>query len=349
MNNQFKKTRLQLTAQYLVILMIVSTIFSVVVYVSLNAELLRSARREQQKVVAQNLNINLPKPLPDPKDLPRELVDPPLNAEIKQTYVTSRNVLLLQLLLANILVLGLSTLASYVLAGKTLKPIEDMIDDQKKFISNASHELRTPLTTLKTAIEVTLKMGPVSYDRIKEILESNLEDVNNLETLTNNLLTIEKYQRGLEKQRFTQLALDKLVQECILQITPKAKSSRIKIITKISPIQICGDRQSLMEMVNNLLDNAIKYNRTHGKIFVNLYAQHNHKFLVIKDTGIGIEESDIPHVFERFFRADNSRSKVETSGYGLGLSIVSQVAKHHQARILVDSTIGKGSTFTVIF
>lgn len=349
MNNQFKKTRLQLTAQYLVILMIVSSIFSVVVYTSLNAELLRSARREQQKVVAEKLRVDLPKPLPDPKDLPKELVDPPLNAEIKQSYDNSRNLLLLQLFVANLLVLGLSSMASYFLAGKTLKPIEEMIDDQKKFISNASHELRTPLTTLKTAIEVTLKMGPVSYDRIKQILESNLEDVNSLETLTNNLLAIEKYHRGLEKQSFTKLDLDELVLDCVNKIKPKAEINKIKIITKVSPIQLSGDRQSLIEMINNLLDNAIKYNRSNGKIFVKLYAKDNNKCLEIKDTGIGIAKSDIPHVFERFFRADNSRSKSGAGGYGLGLSIVSEVVKHHQGKILVDSDIGKGTTFIVIF
>jgi signal transduction histidine kinase len=108
--------------------------------------------------------------IPVLRDLRPELVDPPLNAQIKQDYLNARNQLLVYLLLANILVLGLSGLASYILAGKTLQPIEQMIDDQKKFVANASHELRTPLTTLKTAIEVTLKMGSIPYKKMKQIL-----------------------------------------------------------------------------------------------------------------------------------------------------------------------------------
>lgn len=349
MNSQFKNTRLKLTFQYLAILMVVSTIFSIVTFISLNAELLRSARREQQRVVATELKIELPKPLPDPKNLPRELVDPPLNIEIKQTYTNSKNLLILQLILANILVLGLSTVAAYILAGNTLKPIEEMIDDQKKFISNASHELRTPLTTLKTAIEVTLKMGPTSYDRIKDVLESNLEDVNSLETLTNNLLTIEKYQHNQDLQNKNILQFDKLVNDCIKHFIPKAKVNNIKIISDINSVSISGNYQCLAEMVNNLLDNAIKYNQKKGKIFIKLFSKNKNIFLQIKDTGIGINPSDIPHIFERFYRADNSRSKINSGGYGLGLSIVSQVVKQHQGKILVDSELGKGTTFTVIF
>lgn len=349
MNNQFKKTRLQLTLWYLIILMIVSTIFSVIAYTSLNAELLRSARREQQKTIAEKLKINLPKPLPDPKDLPRELVNPPLNNEIKQSYINSRNLLLLQLFLANLFILGLSSVSSYFLAGKTLKPIEEMIEDQKKFISNASHELRTPLTTLKTAIEVTLKMGPIPYDRIKEILKSNLEDVNNLESLTNNLLIIERFQRGQELKKFSKICLDELLKDCIERIKPKVEINKQKIISKICSVSMLGDKQSLIEMINNLLDNAIKYNLSNGKIFVDLYTKNKYKYLEIRDTGVGIEETDLPHIFERFYRADNSRSKTEINGYGLGLSIVYQVVKQHQGKISVNSTVGKGTTFTIIF
>jgi signal transduction histidine kinase len=347
MNNQFKQTRLQLTSWYLVILMVVSGIFSLVVYTSLNAELLRNARREQQKIVADQIHVVLPKPLPDPNQLPPELVDPKLSPEIQQSYDNSRNGLLIQLLIANLIVLGVSATASYTLAGKTLKPIEQMLDDQKKFIANASHELRTPLTTLKTAIEVTLKMGPIPYERTKSIMESNLEDVNNLEELTNKLLIIEKYSNSNVKPLAADIRMDNLVKDCIMAVSAKAKSNHIKISAKTTPTVLRGNDQGLREMVTNFLDNAIKYNKPHGKVDIKLFKQNNCLLLEIRDTGIGIKNSDIPHIYERFFRADNSRSKSGTGGYGLGLSIASQIIKQHKGKISVQSILGKGTTFTV--
>jgi len=347
MNNIFQSARLKLTLWYLVILMVVSFIFSFVVYSSLNAELDRNARREQQKVVAEQLKIALPKPLPDPEKLPKELVDPPLNNEIKQNLINSRNSLILQLLFANIIVLGLSASAGYFLAGKTLKPVEEMVEEQKQFISDASHEFRTPLATLKTALEVTLKMGPVPYDRIKSLLESNLEDVNNLEALTNGLLVIEKYSRGMDKNHYVAVQMDSLMKDCVRRITPKAELNKIKISLKANPVKIMGDKQELQEMINNFLDNAIKYNKPKGKVEVKLSNQNRNAVLQIKDTGIGMSGSDIPHIFERFYRADNSRSRNGTGGYGLGLHIASHIVKQHNGTITVDSALNKGSTFII--
>ena len=347
MNNQFKNTKLRLTLWYLAILMIVSIVFSIVVFISLNAELLRNARREQQKIVADQLKIVLPKPLPDPDKLRKELVDPPLSFDIKQNYNNLRNQLFLYLFLANGIVLGLSTSASYILAGKTLKPIEQMINDQKKFIANASHELRTPLTTLKTAIEVTLKMGPVPYNKVKSILESNLEDVNSLEKLTNNLLIIEKYSKSTERKAFDNVQMDKLVAECVSVMKPKAQVNKIKISLNTTPLIIKGDRLALEEMINNLLDNALKYNKVKGKIDISLFARNNNLYLKVEDSGIGIGKIDIKHIFERFYRSDNSRSKSNIAGYGLGLSIVSEIVKQHKGIISVNSIEDKGTTFIV--
>lgn len=347
MNNIFQSARIKLTLWYLLILMIVSFIFSIVVFTSLNAELNRNARREQQKAVAEQLKIELPKPLPDPDKLPRELVDPPLNNEIKQTLNNSRNALVLQLLIANIIVLGLSASASYLLAGKTLKPVEDMVEEQRKFISDASHELRTPLASLKTAIEVTLRMGKISYAQMKNILESNLEDVNHLEKLTNNLLIIEKLSKSIGKKNFAKVQIDDLLKNCVKRISPIADENKIRITLKSTPISIMGNIQDLEEMFNNFLDNAIKYNKKNGKVEVNQYLQNNYLYISFKDTGIGISDIDIPHLFERFYRADNSRGRSGTCGYGLGLSIASQVVKNHKGTIIVNSKVDKGTTFIV--
>ncbi|MEI6533491.1 MAG: HAMP domain-containing sensor histidine kinase, partial [Candidatus Roizmanbacteria bacterium] len=346
-NNIFQNARLKLTFWYFIILMTVSIIFSIVVFISLNAELERSARREQQKIVADELKIELPKPLPDPNKLPRELVNPPLNSEIQLTLVNSRNLLLFQLLVANCLVLGLSASAGYFLSGKTLKPIEEMIEEQKQFISDASHEFRTPLATLKTALEVTLRMGPIPYDQIRRLLESNLEDVNHLEDLTNKLLVIEQYSRGIEKNNFHIVHIDLLIKDIVKRLTPKAKIKQIKMSLNTIPLSVNGDNQGLQDMITNCIENAIKYNVQKGKIEIQLSSQNKYAVIQIKDTGIGISDKDIPHIFERFYRADNSRSKKDASGYGLGLHIVSHMVKQHNGIITVSSTINKGSRFII--
>jgi len=328
--------------------MIVAIIFSIVAYASLNSELLRGARREQQKIVADRLKIELPKPLPDPKDLRKELVDPPLDKNIKDDYLNSRNQLILYLFLANAFVLGISTSASYILAGKTLRPIERMLEDQKIFVASASHELRTPLANLKTAIEVTLKMGPLPYERIRDILESNLEDVNTLEKLTNGLLIVEKFDKGIDTNSVHEVRLDKTIEDSISRLRALAKKKRLVIRKNLKAVSIIGDEEALKEMVDNLLENAIKYNKNRGRIEVDLTASQNKLSLIVRDTGIGIARSDYSKIFERFYRADNSRSKTVTKGYGLGLSIVGEIVKQHKGEITVDSTINKGSSFTVI-
>ncbi len=347
MKNNFTRARVQLTAWYLVILMIVAFIFSIVVYTSLNSELLRGARREQQKIVADRLRIELPKPLPDPKDLQRELVDPPLDDNIREDYIISRNQLLLSLFLANLIVLGVSASASYLLAGKTLKPIEKMLEDQKIFVASASHELRTPLANLKTALEVTLMMGPIPYKKIKDLLESNLEDVNTLEKLANSLLLVEKFSNDIDRNSFQEVRLDKIILDSVSRFTKQADKKKISIKHQLEQVVLVGNEEALREMVDNLLENSIKYNKDKGKIYINLTSNNNHLTFTIKDTGIGIEKNDFNKIFERFYRADNSRSKTITKGYGLGLSIVNEIIKQHHGQILVESTINMGTTFVI--
>ena len=316
---------------------------------SLNAELLRSARREQQKILAEQMNIVLPKPLPDPQQLPKEFENPVFNSEIKQAYLVARNKLILELFVANILVMLISATASYFLAGKTLKPIEIMLEEQKKFIADASHELRTPVTALKTAIEVTLKMGPISHEKMSEILNSNLEDVNNLESLSNSLLSFEKYSGGIDSKSLSEIQLDKLIRETVERLKPLADKSLVKIKVDVVPLKVLGEYRSLSELISILIDNAIKYNKPNGNVAISITEDTNSTHIIVKDEGIGIAESNIPHIFERFYRVDGSRSKNITSGHGLGLAIAYNIIKNHGGKIDVKSELGKGTTFKVTF
>lgn len=343
MNNiVFKKARLKLTLWYLVILMIVSTIFSVVVYTSLNAELLRNARREEQKIIAEKLDFTLPVPLPDPNNLPKALVNPPLSGEIEKAYLNSRNNLIIEILIANLIVLGISVSAGYLLAGKTLTPIEEVLNNQKKFISNASHELRTPLTALKTSIEVTLKMGPVPYPKIKALLESNLEDVVGLEKLSNSLLRIEKLGDGFDNKKLVVIKFDDVVKHVIERFKPIATQNKIRISSEIHNVNILGDVESLDELTSVLLDNAIKFNKLNGKVKISLYKNGKTAFLKVADTGIGIQKSELPHIFERFYRGETN-----VDGNGLGLSIASEIVKKYNGQIAINSVPEKGASLIV--
>ncbi|MEI6690988.1 MAG: HAMP domain-containing sensor histidine kinase [bacterium] len=346
MNNEFKKTRWQLTKWYLVILMVLAFIFSIVVFVSLNAELLRSARREQQKIISTQLNYVMPKPLPDPQDLPKELINPPLGIEIKQSYISARNTLILQIVLINTMLLALGTYAAYILSGKTLSPIEQMLIEQRQFISNASHELRTPIATIKTAIEVTLKMGQIPYAQIKKILMSNLEDINNMELLINNLLSFEKYSEHRDYSNQTSIVINTLLSDCVQKIKT-ASNRNIKFQDNHKKISVLGDHTSLVEMINIFLDNAIKYSSPNGKISVNLICKEGQAEIKISDNGMGISDQDLPHIFDRFYRANHSRSKDSIPGYGLGLSIAREIVNNHNGKVIVSSKLSNGTTFTI--
>lgn len=346
----FKKTKLKLSCWYLAILIAVAMIFNLIVYSSLNAELLRSARREQQKIMAQNSGINLPKPLPDPPFLPKEFEEPTLTGSIKSDYLSAKNKLIYQIILANLLLLGLSAAASYWLAGQTLKPIENMVNEQKKFISSASHELRTPLTALKTAIEVTLKMGALPYEKMKDLLLSNLEDVEHLEKLSNDLLSFEKQTYKEENLiKLVNIELSAVMQATIDKFRPMASQFGIKIEFKKTSAQILGDQDSLKELFDIVIENAIKYNKVNGKIIVAIKKKHRRVFVEIKDTGIGINQEDLPRIFEQFYRADQLKLCLIPAGHGLGLAIASQIMTNHQGQIIATSQIGSGTTMTLEF
>lgn len=304
--SMFKEVRIKLTLYYLVIIMAISLFFSAIIYQGATFELSRIENR--QRIVRPN---------------PAFMIDPDIIVETKYRIFISL------LTLNGIILLG-SGLSGYFLAGKTLKPIQNMMDEQKEFISNASHELRTPLASLKSQIEVALRSKKISFRDTKELLQSNLDDVNNMTKLSNYLLKLNKQQNA--KFEFKKVNLTEIISDV-------AAKKNIKL--SLVQTDVMGDRDSLKELVSILIDNAIKYGE--GKeVSVSL----SNKTLKITDHGIGIHEKDLPHIFDRFFRGDKARSH---DGYGLGLSIAKQIADNHKVRIKVKSKLGFGTTFKVIF
>ncbi len=305
----FKEARVKLTIYYLTIIMVISLFFSAIIYQAAVFELNRIENR--QKVMRAN---------------PAFLIDPDIIDETKSRIFIS-------LLTLNTIILGVSGVSGYFLAGKTLKPISKMMDEQKEFVGNASHELRTPLASLKSEIEVSLRDPKLKLSDVKKLLLSNLEDVNNMTRLSNYLLKLNKFENGDTKSEFKNINLAEIVKNVVGK--KDIKLSLEKTIVK-------GDYDSLTELVNILIDNAVKYGN--GKE-IEIEVKKS-RVLIVKDHGIGIAKEDMHHIFDRFFRGDKARSK---DGYGLGLSIAKQIVNLHSASIKVSSKLGSGSIFKVIF
>jgi signal transduction histidine kinase len=277
-----------------------------------------------------------------PNPLPPELRD-----FDTQVVATARTRLTLTLILINVGIFGIAGLAGYFLAGRTLNPIKEMVDDQNRFITDASHELRTPLTSLKTSIEVGLRNKNISLDQAKKLIESNLEDVEYLRVLSDGLIRLAQYQKPNGSMIFEKVAVKDIVDSAIGKVKAIAFENKIKINSKIENLEMAGDKKSLTELLVILLDNAIKYSTQNLPVKIIANRTDNKIVIAVSDKGIGIDEKDSPHIFERFYRADMSRSKKDVSGYGLGLSIAKQIVEIHKGTIAVKSEKGKGTTFTV--
>jgi len=302
MKNLFNKARIKLTLVFLIIIMIISGFFSLNIYRAMNQGLQRGPRIMR---------------LPDQELIANEI----------------RDMMIEQLLLTNLWILVMSGVAGYILAGITLKPIEEAMEEQKRFISDASHELRTPLTVIKTETEVTLRDKKLDLKNAKKQLISNLEETEKLKKLTDYLLRINKDASQPKEE------ID--LKEVAKNVIEKTKE---KINLKGDSVKILANKMAIEELLTILLDNAVKYSPKDCKISVTVKPN----VLEVKDSGMGIRESDIPHIFDRFYRADMSRTKNKIEGYGLGLAIAKNIVEAHKGKIEVESEVGKGSTFRVI-
>lgn len=220
---------------------------------------------------------------------------------------------------------------------------------RQQFTANVSHELKTPLTSISGFAEI-LKAGGTDENTTKDFASSIYDESQRMITLVNDIIKLSKLDEksiSLEKES---ISLREMCREVMNVLSVSAKNKNISINLSGDYGLINGVQPVIYEMVYNLIDNAIKYNIQDGKVEINLQSitETNRVILTVKDTGIGIPSGEKERIFERFYRIDKSRSK-QNGGTGLGLSIVKHAAKYHDASVLVNSEVGKGSTFTVIF
>ncbi|HLH24455.1 MAG TPA: HAMP domain-containing sensor histidine kinase [Chloroflexota bacterium] len=226
--------------------------------------------------------------------------------------------------------------------NRMLDRLQAAISAQRRFVADASHELRTPLTTLRVNL-ATLRRGDAHHSPIEiEILDEMDGELQRLSRLVEGLLALARTDAGQPLER-TPVALDALVRKVYQAALPHA-DGRVLSLEEIAPVEVAGSADHLEQVVRNLVDNALKYTPPGGHVTLSLRRVGDAAELRVRDDGIGIAPEDLPHVFERFYRAPAARGK---SGAGLGLAIAASIVRAHGGAIAVDSTPGQGSTFTV--
>ncbi len=251
----------------------------------------------------------------------------------------------LNLVIFNLFVLIAGGAASYALARRSLKPIEDSLEAQKRFTSDASHELRTPLTAIQTENEVALRSRNLTKEQAVNLLKSNLEEVAKLKALSEGLLALATND-GVENLD-QNVSLKDVTEQAMERVSKAARLKKIKLENDVKSLKVKGNPQSLTDLIAILLDNAIKYSPAGSKVSINSEKKDKSAVITVKDKGRGIAKSDLPHIFERFYRADASRNKQQAEGYGLGLAIAKKIVDLHSGSIDVNSTPRKGSTFII--
>jgi len=230
--------------------------------------------------------------------------------------------------------------------NRMITRLDDAFQNSKRFVADASHELRTPLTILRGELE-NIAEDPRFDSELRDRAGSMLEEAVHLSRIVEHLFTLSRLDAGEAQTEWTRFDLSELAKTTADQMSLLAEDKKISIACDVNrQILVEGDRARLKQIVVNLLDNAIKYTPADGKIQLRVHAVNGHAILEVADNGIGIPSAALPHVFERFFRADQTRADGSESA-GLGLSIVKSICTAHGADVEVQSTVGSGSCFRV--
>ncbi len=327
----FRSATFKLTIWYLAIAMAISLLFSAVVYGIGTGEIARSLNLQTDRIY---------------RHFPIFSSNPILRTGSDIDATDHR--LLLKLVFLNIIVFILAGIASYILARRTLDPIEEAHEQQKRFTSDVSHELRTPLTALKMESEVALLSPKITSSELKATLKSNLEEASKLERLINSILRLSRLEADELRQNFTVISTGDVVNEAVKQTKVLAKQHHLSINQEVKDLPIYGERESLIQLLVILIDNAIKYSGQAKNVLIKTSKRENMISISVIDHGVGISKDSLEHIFDRFYRSESSRNKEQgKEGYGLGLSIAKMIADVHEGVITVSSELGKGTEVEV--
>jgi signal transduction histidine kinase len=310
----FQRARLKLTAYYITGIVILLAIFNLGVY---------------------GLFVS---------DVP-DTFEASLSISQRQTIDQAGQLLERVLVLVNSVMIIVVSWFGYYLSGRTLRPIEAVYKRQKKFVADAAHELRTPLAVMKTGAETAL-VGQFSAKSYEKLTRESLEEIDYMAETVNNLLFLAQNDSH-KKIEFARIDLGRLVSKQVETMQPHAWEKGIKIEHKLGAgCYIRGNTGYLKRLLANLLQNAIDYNKPKGMVTVSLEQNKQGVELRIVDSGIGIAPEHFENIFDRFYKADKSRSR-QSGGAGLGLAIVKEIVALHQGQVVLHSELGKGTSVVV--
>lgn len=364
----FHSARLRLTLWYLMTLLMVSLFFSFIIYNGATIEFRRALHQVEQRIeLNQEINnANLPADGAPVGTDSSGSTAVGLGAAPNQEFDALRQRQLLQFRAAftkdleaiqrrvgtwlgatNGAIFFLAAVASYILAGRTLSPIQQALEKQKLFVADASHELKTPLTALKTNLEVALRDKALSAAEARMVLSQSLSSVNQLQELSEHLLSAARVEQAGSSLQLSSVASQAVITQVLAQLQPVIDEKMLKLERQTPPLTLRADEQSFKQMLMIFLDNAIKYTPPKGVIGITTQRTGRTMQIQITDSGAGIAAKDIPYIFDRFYRAEHSRNKTITRGYGLGLTLAKQIIDAHHGTVSVKSTPRKGATFCI--
>jgi two-component system OmpR family sensor kinase len=227
--------------------------------------------------------------------------------------------------------------------NQTLERLEALFTSQQRLLADVSHELRTPLTVIKGNVDLMRRMNSLD----EESLTSIDQEAGRLTRLVGGVLLLAQAESGKLALSMNRVELDLLITEVFQEMSILARNKVHLRLNEIDQVYVNGDRDRLKQVFINLVANAIQYTPPGGEVFLSLEKIGEQARVICRDTGPGIPSEDLPHIFERFYRAEKSRTRSRSTGFGLGLSIANWIVERHGGRIEVDSQEGKGTTFAI--
>ena len=244
--------------------------------------------------------------------------------------------------------LSLIGLVGWYLGGLAMQPTKRSYEQLQRFTADASHELRAPVAAILSNAQVGLLAPESNTEQPRQRLENIVDISKTMSTLISNLLFLARHEGKLNPQDLQNCELVNLLKQLANEFYSVAKTKDLEFVTDFpsSPVHLKADQELLHHAIKNLLDNAVKYTPQGGSIKLKLILQSRRILIQVEDTGIGIPAENLPHIFERFYRVDTSRTR-SSGGFGLGLAIVQQIIQAHDGQISVESTVSKGTIFLI--
>jgi signal transduction histidine kinase len=322
----FKSATLKLTVWYVIILVSISLLFSVVIYSIALSE-----------VGARITNLQQSTPAIFPGD--SAVFNIIREAQIHE----AESSLIGALIITNLVIWFAGGFGSYYLARRTLRPIEEAHEAQSKFTSDASHELRTPLASMKIELEVALRDPSITKNEMRELLDSNLEEVNRLTKLSHTLLQLSRLDHAnIVRENIELSGMTAMVIERFNKMQPRI------VLRNRRKVHVLANDSNVEELLTILIDNALKYSPSDTTVHVTLIKQRQMSGFQVVNEGEGIPPETLPHIFNRFYRADASRTGSAKNGYGLGLSLAKKIVELHGGELTVSSAVNQMTTFQVL-